>query len=47
MDVLDFSYGEFHAKLHIRNKADNFSWSLVIVYGAAQEDFKAVFSVNW
>jgi hypothetical protein len=43
MDVLDFSYGEFHVKLHIRNKADNFSCSLVVVYGAAQEDSKTAF----
>ena len=26
-----------------RNKADNFIWSLVAVYGAAQEDHKAAF----
>jgi hypothetical protein len=34
---------EFHVKLHIRKKANNFILSLVAVYGAAQEDFKAVF----
>src|SRR4051794_29111098 len=27
MDVLADSYGEFHIKLNIRNKADNFIWS--------------------
>jgi endonuclease/exonuclease/phosphatase family metal-dependent hydrolase len=43
MDVLAHSDGEFHIKLHIRNKADNFTWSLVAVYGAAQEDSKAAF----
>ena len=43
MDVLASSYGEFHIKLHIRNKADNFTWTLVAVYGAAQDELKAVF----
>ena len=35
MEVLSSSDGEFHIKLHIRNKVDNFTWSLVTVYGAA------------
>ena len=43
MDVLASSNGEFHVKLHIRNKADNFTWTLVAVYGAAQDEFKADF----
>jgi hypothetical protein len=46
MDVLANSYGEFHIKLHIRNKAENFTWSLVAVYGAAHEASKAVFLRN-
>ena len=43
MDVLASSDGEYHVKLHIRNKVDNFTWSLVAVYGAAQEEFKVDF----
>jgi hypothetical protein len=43
MDVLACLDGDFHVKLHIRNKLDNFTWSLVAVYGAAQEEFKADF----
>jgi hypothetical protein len=43
MEILASSDGEFHIKLHVRNKADNFTWSLVAVYGAAQEEFKADF----
>ena len=43
MDVLASSDGEFHIKLHIRNKAGNFTWTLVAVYGAAQDEFKADF----
>jgi hypothetical protein len=43
MDVLACSEGDFHVKLHIRNKAYNFTWSLVSVYGAAQEEYKADF----
>jgi hypothetical protein len=35
MDVLASSDGEYHIKLTIRNKVDNFIWSLVAVYGAA------------
>ena len=42
-EVLDYSFGEFHIKLHLRNKSDNFIWSLVTVYGAAQDEFKADF----
>jgi hypothetical protein len=43
MDVLACSEGDFHVKLHIRNKSDNFIWSLVSVYGAAHEEYKADF----
>jgi hypothetical protein len=43
MEILASSDGEFHIKLHICNKADNFTWSLVVVYGAAQDEFKANF----
>jgi hypothetical protein len=43
MKVLERSSGDYHIKLHIRNRADNFTWSLVTVYGAAQEEFKADF----
>ena len=43
MEVLASSEGDFHIKLHIRNKADNFKWSLVTVYGAAQDEFKPAF----
>jgi hypothetical protein len=43
MEILASSTGEFHIKLHVRNRADNFIWSLVAVYGAAQEDLKADF----
>jgi hypothetical protein len=40
---LDHSFGEFYIKFHIRDKADNFKWSLVAVYGAAQDSHKAAF----
>jgi hypothetical protein len=43
MEVLARSGGDYHIKLHIRNRADNFTWSLVTVYGAAQDEFKADF----
>jgi hypothetical protein len=43
MEVLARSGGDYHIKLHIRNRADNFTWSLVAVYGAAQDEFKADF----
>ena len=43
MDVLASSDGVFHVKLHLHNKADNFTWPLVVVYGAAQDEFKADF----
>jgi hypothetical protein len=43
MEVLNRSGGDYHIKLHIRNRADNFIWSLVAVYRAAQDEFKADF----
>jgi hypothetical protein len=43
MEVLAHSVGEYHIKFHIRNRADKFIWSLVAVYGAAQEAHKAAF----
>ena len=43
MDVLASSEGEFHIKFHIRNKADNFIWSLVAVCGTAQVEHKSAF----
>jgi hypothetical protein len=43
MEVLAHSMGEFHIKFHICNRADNFIWSLVAVYDAAQEASKAAF----
>lgn len=43
MELLAFSSGEFHIKLHLRNMADDFTWSLVVVYGAAQDEHKAAF----
>ena len=43
MDILAVADMEFYIKLHICNKDDNFVWTLVAVYGAAQEAFKADF----
>ena len=43
MEVLDVSDGDFHIKMHIRNKSDNFIWSLVVVYGPTQEEAKMSF----
>ena len=43
MDVFASSDGEFHIKLHICDKADNFTWTLVAVYGAARDEFKTDF----
>ena len=43
LKLLSASKGEYHIKFHLRNKSDNFIWSLVAVYGAAQEEFKSAF----
>ncbi|SPT19449.1 unnamed protein product [Triticum aestivum] len=43
LELLSTSKGEYHIKFHLRNKADSFIWSLVAVYGAAQEEFKSAF----
>jgi hypothetical protein len=33
----------FFLKFKLKNKADNFEWTLIAVYGAAQEDEKEFF----
>ena len=43
MEVLDVTDGDFHIKMHIHNKSDNFIWSLVAVYGPTQEEAKSSF----
>ena len=43
MEVLEVTDGDFHIKMHLRNKSDNFIWSLVVVYGPAQEAAKSAF----
>jgi hypothetical protein len=43
MKILTRLGGDYHIKLHIRNRAENFIWSLVAVYGAAQDEFKVDF----
>lgn len=43
MDLLAISVGEFHIKFHRRNRDDNFTWTLVAVYEAAQDEHKSTF----
>jgi hypothetical protein len=43
MDVMARSSGDYHIKLYIRNRVDNFTWNLVAVYGATQEEYKTNF----
>jgi hypothetical protein len=35
MEIMARSGGDYHIKLHIRNRVDNFMWTLVAVYEAA------------
>jgi len=41
--VQDVVTGDFCVKLHLRTKLDGFSWALVVVYGAAQDNKKPEF----
>lgn len=43
MDLLALSVGEFHIKFHLHIRVDNFTWSLIAVYGAAQDKHKPAF----
>jgi hypothetical protein len=43
MEVLASSGGDYHIKIHIWNRVDNFAWSLEVVYDVAQDEFKASF----
>jgi hypothetical protein len=43
LDVSASSNGDFDIKLHICNKANNFTWRFVAVYRATQEEYKADF----
>jgi hypothetical protein len=42
-DVSLIHEGEFHIKFHICNKTDKFKWTLMAVYGPAQDEFKSAF----
>jgi predicted cupin superfamily sugar epimerase len=41
--VQDIVLGNFFLKFKLKNKVDNFEWTLIAVYGAAQEDEKDFF----
>ena len=41
--VQDVISGDFCIKFRVKNKPDGFLWSLVIVYGAAQDQSKHIF----
>jgi hypothetical protein len=41
-DVQNVALENFHLKFHLKNKADNFEWVRIAVYGAAQEEEKSV-----
>ena len=41
--IENVNLGEFHIKLHVKNKCDGFRWVHVAVYGAAQPDRKELF----
>lgn len=43
MDLLAIHEGDFNIKFHLQNKVANFKWSLVAVYGVAQDGRKASF----
>jgi hypothetical protein len=47
VEILDNSGGDFYIKLHIQNRSDNLIWSLISVYGAAQDVHKPAFFVSW
>jgi hypothetical protein len=42
-DIGSIDEGDFYVKFRLRNKDDDFSWILVAVYGAAQNEFKEAF----
>ena len=39
-DIGAINEGDFYIKFHMCNKADDFKWALVCVYGPAQTQFK-------
>lgn len=43
LDVLNVIRGEYAAKFRVRSKLDGFRWDLVVVYGAAEPEFKYEF----
>jgi hypothetical protein len=47
MDVLASFDGEYHIKLTIRNKVDNFIWSLVAVYERPKMILRLAIYVSW
>ena len=48
MDVLASSDGEYHVKLHIRNKVDNFTYGVLLPYMVPPKmSLRLIFSENW
>jgi hypothetical protein len=43
MDIGAIDEGDHYVKFHLCNKSDSFKWSLVAVYGPAQDDKKEGF----
>jgi exonuclease III len=42
-DIGAIDEGEFYVKFHLCNKANNYKWALVLVYGPAQKEHKERF----
>ena len=42
-EVEEWTLGEFFVRTVLRNRLDNFRWSLVVVYGPAQHDLSTAF----
>jgi hypothetical protein len=47
MEVMARLGRDYHIKLHIHNKVDNFMWSLVAVYGLHRKNLRLFFFVSW
>ena len=43
LEICSMEEGDFHSKVHLKNKRDYFLWILVAVYGSAQPQCKDVF----
>lgn len=46
LDLFDIgtkAHGDYYVKIYLKNRSDYFQWVLMVVYGAAQQEYQGIF----